>query len=129
MKRIVVIFLTLFYLLPAVGFSINVHWCGGKVSSVAIEIIGNEKCDCGKEMKKGCCKDIKTIVKLTDNQKRTTQLSVPQNNQVKHVSELSSLLVQQISLLQATAIRFTHYHSQPSNCKSSVYLSNCVFRI
>ena len=128
MKRIAVIFFALFYLLPAVGFSINVHWCGGKVSSVAIEVIGNGKCACGKEMKKGCCKDIKTIVKLTDNQKNTTQLTVPQNNQVKQLSELS-ITTQQILYPQVIVLNLTNYHAPPSNCKSSVYLSNCVFRI
>jgi hypothetical protein len=128
MKRIAIIFFTLFYLLPAVGFSINVHWCGGKVASVAIEVIGNGKCACGKEMKKGCCKDIKTIVKLTDNQKNTTQLIAPQNNQVKHLSELS-IITQQILYSQVTLLNCTNYHAPPSNCQNSVYLSNCVFRI
>ncbi len=128
MKRITIVLLTTLYLLPAIGFSINVHWCGGKASSVAIEVLNNGKCACGKEMKKGCCKDIKTIVKLTDNQKNTTQLTSPQNNQVKLLSEVS-IITQQTSLSQATVISFTNYHSPPSNCKNSVYLSNCVFRI
>ena len=80
MKKIALILLTAFYMLPAIGFSINVHWCAGKISSVKFATIQNDNCACGKEMKKGCCKDNHTIIKLTDNQKVTTTLGSPTAN-------------------------------------------------
>ena len=57
MKKIAIILLTAFYLLPAIGFSINIHWCADKISSVKINALSkNEGCACGSKMsRKGCC--------------------------------------------------------------------------
>lgn len=69
MRRIVAIILLICYLIPCVGMSVNTHYCGGRVTSVSIISSKSNQCPCGKRMmKKGCCKDKVTFVKLPQEQ-------------------------------------------------------------
>ena len=69
MKKSTVILLLLCYLIPAIGLSVKQHYCGGKLASVSILFTNSLSCPCGKKpMKKDCCKDKTTILKLKDIQ-------------------------------------------------------------
>ncbi|NDA98228.1 MAG: hypothetical protein EBY31_03365, partial [Flavobacteriia bacterium] len=58
LNRIFAILLAFIYLIPAIGISVNKHYCGGKLASVDIGIGHKDNCPCGnKPMKKGCCKN------------------------------------------------------------------------
>ena len=68
-KKFVVIFFSIFYLISSSGISLNVHYCGGKIKHVSI-INANEKDCCGKKkMSKKCCKDKVAYFKIKDNHK------------------------------------------------------------
>jgi len=79
-------------------------------------------------MSSGCCKDAHVTVKLTDNHKTTSQLTLPGNNLLKHFSPVVSVLVSKpFSLVEA--FDFANYHSPPFKSKQPVYLAYSVFRI
>lgn len=49
------------------GFSINAHYCKGKLQSVSL-LFAKKGCKCGKKkMAKDCCKNKTEIVKIKDN--------------------------------------------------------------
>lgn len=66
MKRIAAICLSLVYLAMVSGVVVNIHYCMGKVASVALGHSESDRCgDCGME-NQGCCKDEVKVVKVAD---------------------------------------------------------------
>lgn len=128
MKRASVLFLTFLYLLPATGFSMGMHLCGNKVTSVHIEYIGSDVCACGKEMKGGCCKNILVAFKIEDNQKAAAEVCIAKNDFSKQIF-VSTQFVQFVSYVQPNDFEFPDYHAPPPDGKRPVYLNNRVFRI
>lgn len=73
-KKQISIFLAVLLLVSNIGLAFNVHYCGGKLSSVSLNSvlpsIQSEKGCCEKKVAKkdSCCKDKKIVVqKKTDN--------------------------------------------------------------
>ena len=53
--------------------AVNLHWCGGKLFSVELNIDKESKCACSKEtMKPGCCEDSSFHLKASDEYSKTT---------------------------------------------------------
>lgn len=68
LKKATSILLIFIFLLSSSGFSINTHYCKGKIKSINIVFSGNCKSCCGKKkMPKDCCKDKTENVKIKDN--------------------------------------------------------------
>lgn len=73
-KKHISIILTFLILISNVGFAFNVHYCGGKISSVSVGSEAStvqDKKDCcskSKVKKTSCCKDKKIVF-----QKKTTE--------------------------------------------------------
>lgn len=79
MKRVFTIFLLIFYLIPAIGVSVTIHYCEGKAvsTSISIGLSGNHKCPCGrKEMKKGCCHNETVVYQLDDAQQKAASTNI-----------------------------------------------------
>jgi hypothetical protein len=69
-KKVMTAILALCYLVFTSGFTLNVHYCMGKIDSIQIgashaKVCG--KCGMHTEDSKGCCKDETTIYKIEDN--------------------------------------------------------------
>ena len=128
MRKLVNILLVVFYLIPVIGFSVDLHKCGKKIRVVSINASHETKCPCGSEMPFGCCKDFHVSVKLTDNQKTTSQLYIPKNNFVKQLSTIYSFSVL-VPPSQVIVFDFVNYHAPPFKSKQPVYLTNSIFRI
>lgn len=80
MKRITAIFFLLTFLLANTGMAVTVHYCGGKLSSINFFSLDNHPCKCGKKaMKKDCCKDKTTFLKMKDDLVKTnlTTFKIP----------------------------------------------------
>ncbi|MBI4929223.1 MAG: hypothetical protein HY841_00555 [Bacteroidetes bacterium] len=79
MKKVFSIFLTVIFLISAMGMTINSHFCGKKLSSVGILA---QDCSCKKKsgMKKGCCKNEIKYVKITDDYSPSSQFHVEKIN-------------------------------------------------
>jgi hypothetical protein len=128
MKKIAIILFVFLYLLPAIGFSIDVHFCGNKIQTVNVETINRNLCSCGSKMPKGCCRDIHTVIKLTDNQNPSSSTDVIFNNFAKQLANSAFLHLGVISDGFSIFI-FPNYHAPPEINKPPVYLANCTFRI
>lgn len=128
MRKLLSIFLIFFYLIPAVGFSVDAHWCGKKLRIVAIDSVHEKKCPCSKKMSTGCCNDVHVSVKLTDSQKASAQVIAPTQNLVKNL-DVAIVLAILFTNSNVKVFDFSKYHAPPFKFKQPVYLSINVFRI
>lgn len=70
MKQVTVILFSLFYLLTTVGFSLNVHYCGGNISTV--NLVSEPSCCCSSEKDAdNCCDDEVIRIQVDDVQNNT----------------------------------------------------------
>jgi hypothetical protein len=77
MKRALTICLSVIYLAMASGVVVNVHYCMGKVASVAIGHAETDRCgDCGMD-NTGCCKDEVIVVKVDDTHALAPSMALP----------------------------------------------------
>ncbi|MCG3165034.1 MAG: hypothetical protein POELPBGB_00794 [Bacteroidia bacterium] len=128
MKRISIIFIMFLYLIPSIGFSVTVHYCGGKIASVSFF---NEKgkCGCGnKKMKKDCCKDETTIYQLDNEQQKIQQCSF-NFQQTKEFQP--ALNINEQTTYQSTFNPTTFYNCAhpPDEVKHPLYIQHRAFRI
>jgi hypothetical protein len=71
-KRTALFLVTFLYLLASTGVAINVHYCGGKISSVKIGYTTKDGCSCGKKAKKrSCCADKTALLHIKDVQHKS----------------------------------------------------------
>jgi hypothetical protein len=127
MKKIAIILFTVFYLIPVIGFSINLHWCGNNLTSVKIGTPFNTTCgSCQKWMQRSCCKNTSLLIKFSDNQSKPATSSQSTINCFKIFAQSSEQLFPGV---ESVAIPFYTYHAPPFKSKLPVYLSNSVFRI
>ena len=67
MKKILILFFSILYIVVTTGFSINMHFCGDNLIELSINSSTKEENCCGKkEIKKGCCTDKNTTIKVAD---------------------------------------------------------------
>ena len=127
MKRIIAILLGVFYLLPTIGYSMDVHWCGKKVSAVSFSPFkSSPKCSvCSKPM--GCCKTTHTVVKINDSQHGSAGIKVIPDKTSQHV--IGPFCASYASLSIAKTFGYLQSHSPPIIRKQPDYLINSVFRI
>lgn len=78
MKKIVILFLLINYLVATYGVAMHQHYCGNRLTSTYIIGLFTAKCGCSsqKKMPKGCCKEKITFSKLSDNQQHSGHLCV-----------------------------------------------------
>ena len=130
MKRIIIILQLFFYLIPAIGVSVSTHYCGGKLTMVSLNYSDGHDCSCGsKEMKKDCCKDERTYIKLKNEQQKTQQVTVnPFKNFGKPIPVCNTI---QAYIQPFLTSRFSNYYLPPPEQKSGqpIYLLHQVFRV
>ncbi len=117
------------YLIPVIGFSYTLHYCGGEVSSVLFYTSTSDKCICGSnKMKISCCEDKTVSIKIEDEQVNT------QNN----IITFPNLLDIDVDLPQSFNLEYYHFpvliledyfHHPPDILKQPLYILNQVFRI
>lgn len=127
LKKYFIIFFSFFYLLVSSGFTINYHYCGGKLKKVSL-VSFNEKGCCGNKKKsKGCCKDKVSFIKIKDNHKANNFIKVPPTNYITVKTEPILLF---ISLLNSCNEKnITNYHSPPVIYDNPLYLKHQEFLI
>lgn len=130
MRRGLVIFLLLLYIIPTIGVSVSSHYCGGKLASVSLKLLDmGHKCPCGdKPMKKSCCKDEVKTFKLKSEQQKSSQLAL---NYFKAIA-FQPISNENFDLGYHRALIFTGNVATdhpPDNIKQPLYLQQRVFRI
>ncbi|MBS1538350.1 MAG: hypothetical protein JST20_11460 [Bacteroidetes bacterium] len=128
MKKIFSIVLLLLFLITNSGMAVNMHWCGGKLSSIRISASSKHTCKCGKKsMKRNCCKNISTTFTAKNDiaKVRHFDFKVPiENFSIATINQNEVLPSQNFQL---SASNF--YHPPPTKHKVPIYLFDKVFRI
>lgn len=57
LKKCTSLLLAFLLLASNIGFAFNVHYCGGKIASVSLDISTSKSCCAKTEKKSSCCKD------------------------------------------------------------------------
>lgn len=128
-KRFIVILFSIFYLIPAIGVSINLHRCGKKITIIELNSSHKRQCPCGKKMPSNCCKDVRLSFKIADDQKCSNNFITPQTVNFNHLYTLPSVSLCNECFSQKAIFDFSCYHAPPNKNKQPVYLINSIFRI
>ncbi len=123
MKRAVAILVAVFYLFPAVGYSIDIQWCCNKISGISFSPAKTAKCNVC-ETPKRCCKHTHIVVKLKDNQHSSSltkiSLNAPESPTLPYFVLPSSVV---------GSAYYTEYRPPPLIGCQPIYLKNTVFRV
>ena len=130
MKKALLSFGMLCYLLLTIGVSVNYHYCMNRLDSTQIFAGPSKLCgNCGMHTEKsnGCCRDEVKVVKVENDQKPTAEINFA-NPLPDLVAQAPSLF---ISTLFVNINRSESYSdtSPPDPADQDTYLKNCVFRI
>lgn len=130
MKRILTSIIAIVYFVISSGLVMSIHYCMGKVSSVALSHNTSETCGCGMSLKetsgKDCCKTEIKMVKLEDNHKAAYAYY---DFQAPVTLRSSAINIFDLTDLSATAKSYTSIHGPPLRSEQDTYLINCAFRI
>lgn len=117
------------YLIPAIGFTVTAHYCGGKITSVSLKLIDTHKCPCGKKaMKKDCCKDEAKTFKLKGEQLKASLLSF----NLTTATDLQPIISDNVTFFYQSSLvqsDFTFGSHPPDDLKHPLYIRHRVFRI
>lgn len=127
MKKTIIIFLSVFYLILASGFTLNLHYCGGKLKDVSLFSNNEDGCCGSKKKSKGCCKNETTVVKVKDshNSSNVAKLNSP-NITLAHIIP-SQLLFKLLHIDEAYVS--SNYHDPPVLYDNPLYLKHRVLII
>ncbi|MFL5751842.1 MAG: HYC_CC_PP family protein [Bacteroidia bacterium] len=107
MKRITLIFILFFYLFSTTGIAVNIHYCGGRVSSVDFILKAKDSCPCGsKKVKKSCCKDKKHFFKVKDSHKVADKNKLNLNHSIIQETSHKALTGADEPTLEAVALNY-----------------------
>ena len=127
MKKCFVIFLSFFYLIVSSGFTINYHYCGGKLKKVSLISFDEKGCCGSKKKSKGCCHDKTSFVKIKDSHKANDFVKAPVNFPVLMKPE-SFLLFVILPTDNSNSV-VSNYHAPPVLYDNPLYLKHRVFLI
>ena len=115
-------------MVPAIGVSMQQHYCDGKLASVSIFFTDSPACGCGKKvMKEDCCKDKSTILKITDTQNYSKKVETTFSQTVKALTQVFPVYNDYFTEFAfEKQVRITNPPWQKSN---PIYLLHQVFLI
>lgn len=129
MKRITVIVILLFYLASVIIVTDSAHHCGGKITSVSLNLLNHgQKCSCNKKNIENCCKNETKPKKIKDEQRRAHSLTIKISQTRSHQSDLNDIFACRFSHL-LTSIAFSHFTNSPNKSEWRIYIQNGVLRI
>lgn len=129
MKKLAAILLILCYLVPAIGTTLVMHYCGGELDSVSILSTDENRCSCGSEsMKKDCCKDELVVLKIKDTE-QSIKSSTTQPRFIVKEPAATELLLQSVYFNPVSLSFSQSYLYPPGAATHPVYLVNKVFLI
>lgn len=129
MKKIVVILLIFIHLFSAVGFSMNIHQCGGHKSYTIFGFEVGAICACDHQdhsHSKECCKDKKVEVKAQKKENIYSKILIIKHFQVLDFARVYNYLHPIVVPVTNTVTLFSDH---PPNHSPPLYLLHSVFRI
>jgi hypothetical protein len=130
MKKIVVLIVALCYLVVTCGVVINFHYCMDRLASKTLFVSQDKKCGrCGMEIHQsnGCCRDEVQIVKMEEDQHKTTVASYDIPAPELQIVTSSAFII--AGFTNPHIRHYFHNHSPPLLSEQDTYLQNNVFRI
>ena len=130
MKKITSILSALLYVFLVSGSTLSFHYCGGRVASAGISVLGDksEGCACGNMMKNsGCCKNQKINLTLKGEQK-SSSVTTAEVDFVK-CFDLQFVPVFESPLSASSFSIISNYHSPPPRSGISLLILNSVLRV
>jgi hypothetical protein len=129
MKRSITILLAFLYITLTGGFSVNVHYCMGKLASVDFKSHADDACNkCGKSGKKNkCCRDEARFCKVDISSHVVAKVHQTSEPAVKDLS----LPVVILPVPELTVPLFTAYyhHGPPDDEPIPLYIQHCTYLI
>ena len=128
MKKIISIGLCAIYLVLVSGVAFQLHYCGGKFSSVNLTLLHtSNSCPCGsKTMKKGCCKNQSVYVIIKADQNSSN--NILSFNSIQDITiALPAVKTNLLKVPFETSIK--NYHEPPPKFNNSLLILNSVFRL
>jgi hypothetical protein len=123
MKRFIAILITVLYLAPSIGYSIDIQWCCNKISGISFSPVKTAKCNvCATP--KHCCRHTHIVVKLKDNQHSSSTTKISVNTTVSPT--LSHFVFPSSAICLAYYI---NYRPPPLIGDQPIYLTIGVFRV
>jgi len=121
MQRVFAIFLAPFYLLTTSGLSVAIHYCQGKVESVAL-MSTPPSCCCEDFGMTGCCDDEVIVVKVSSEHNVAKNLTCPSTDQSPAIAHLAHHDA-------GTLVRRTSpFYIEPPPKQAPAFLLYCSFR-
>ena len=129
MRKLIIIIVLFIYVIPAVGIHVNLHYCGGKFSSISFDSEVAAKCSCGsKKMKKNCCEDKDIKIHVEDNQVTPPKIVVSFNYFSDFHSFTDYYIDNYFHDFPIIALESSVHHP-PNKVKQPLYIFNQVFLI
>jgi hypothetical protein len=129
LKQKIAFGLCIFYLVSVIGVGLNLHFCGGKLSSVHL----NETAFCKgclsaeKTVKKdNCCKNTVVDAKIKDSHQSGTKVDLPKNFSIRLF--IAPFIREVTSNVLPKVFSKAENKAPPLSARLSLYAYNCVFR-
>jgi hypothetical protein len=131
MKKISIVIVAVLYFAISSGMIVNLHYCMDSFTSADFNPVGSKNecgiCGMDKEKSRGCCHDDVKLVKLQDDQNKTSQDSFD-FNVFQTIATIPSQFIA-ASFYNADEINCHPDHSPPLISQQDIQIKNCVFRI
>ncbi len=129
MKKIAAIFILVMYLVPALGFSMTTHFCGGELASISFYNTTDNTCTCGNEMMSSdCCKNIIMHAEFSDSQDKAPTVTLDLLKAAKDLGVLHTFVFC-FSYVLPEPVATIHPHPPDNKPDNPLYLRHQVFRI
>ncbi|CAN5553633.1 hypothetical protein BH11BAC2_BH11BAC2_12600 [soil metagenome] len=128
MKKVSGIILLLFFLISNSGIALNIHTCGGKITSISLFSNTKNRCACGKKvMKANCCKDKTVQVKAKTETAKISQFTF---NNCCSKTDLTLIDNNELKIpILNNYSSFHFYHPPPLKFKRAIFILDCSFLI
>jgi len=124
LKRISTILLSIVYLVLVTGISLNFHYCGGKLKSIAIQSKAEACCCGGDEMESNCCNNKQLLIQFHTDQKLIVSNKI--SFELSEYIEIERPELKIENLLQSTTQNFLFFDIPPPP-KIAIWKSNCSY--
>lgn len=132
LKKLLVTIFSIIYLITTTGFTVNMHYCMGKLIKWAPWNVNADTCsNCGMEKSvakdNGCCKEKHQHIKLKNDQK--TGAIALKFIKLFSASPSLSLIELPCDILTSVTEETPVSDAAPPDSRIAVYIRNCVFLI
>lgn len=129
MKRSVTILLAFLYITLTGGFSVNVHYCMGKLASLDFTSHQNDTCNkCGKPGKKNsCCRDEYKFCKVDVSSHVVAKVHQSTEPAVKDLN--LPVIIMSAPELPVTHFTAYYHHGPPDRASVPLYIRYCTYLI